>query len=171
MRVEPCTRYYCRVTVTGDKGDQASGIAFFERGKGRKPWNGKFISTAKEDKFLPVFEKKFEIKSSSVTEKNENGFVPGIAQVLVYTKHILTEKKLVMIFLRHSATIIVRRYNIRPMMWRTAYALVRIIPFPSTAAMAGTRADWVTMVHPSAMVQDLLQLRSFISGMKTEEKM
>ena len=84
VRVEPCTRYYCRVTVTGDKGDQASGIAFFERGKGRKPWNGKFISTAKEDKFLPVFEKKFEIKSSSVTEKNENGFVPGIAQARLY---------------------------------------------------------------------------------------
>ena len=172
VRVEPCTRYYCRVTVTGDKGDQASGIAFFERGKGRKPWNGKFISTAKEDKFLPVFEKKFEIKSSSVTEKNENGFVPGIAQARLY----ITGLGLYEAYIngKKAGDDILAPFcndNIRPMMWRTAYALVRIIPFPSTAAMAGTRADWVTMVHPSAMVQDLLQLRSFISGMKTEEKM
>lgn len=58
--VEPYIRYYCRITVWGDKGDQATGIAYFERGKGKKPWIGRFITTAEEDRFHPVFEKRFE---------------------------------------------------------------------------------------------------------------
>ena len=63
VRVEPYTRYYCRVTVTGDAGDQGCGTTFFERGKGKTAWVGKFISTAEEDKFHPVFEKNFQVKS------------------------------------------------------------------------------------------------------------
>lgn len=61
VRVEPHTRYYCRVSVTGDAGDKGYGTAFFERGKGKTAWVGKFITTAEEDKFHPVFEKKFEV--------------------------------------------------------------------------------------------------------------
>ena len=29
VSTEPYTRYYCRITVTGDEGDQAFGTAFF----------------------------------------------------------------------------------------------------------------------------------------------
>lgn len=61
IRIEPYIRYYCRITVTGDAGDEASGVAFFERGKGKKTWTGKFITTAEEDKFHPVFEKEFKV--------------------------------------------------------------------------------------------------------------
>ena len=60
VSTEPYTRYYCRITVTGDEGDQAFGTAFFERGKGKTPWTGKFITTAGEDSFHPVFEKEFK---------------------------------------------------------------------------------------------------------------
>lgn len=59
VSAEPYTRYYCRVTVAGDAGDQASGTGFFERGKGKTSWKGRFITTAEEDSFHPVFEKKF----------------------------------------------------------------------------------------------------------------
>jgi len=33
VRVEPYTRYYCRVTVTGDAGDLGCGTCFFRKGK------------------------------------------------------------------------------------------------------------------------------------------
>lgn len=36
VRVEPCTRYYCRVTVTGDKGDQAVWHSFLRKRKGQE---------------------------------------------------------------------------------------------------------------------------------------
>lgn len=100
-----------------------------------------------------MFEKKFEIKSSSVTEKNENGFVPGIAQARLYITGLglyeayINGKKagddiLAPFCNDYREKIQYQTYDVAD-----CYALVRIIPFPSTACMAGTRADWVTMVH------------------------
>lgn len=63
VRIKPYIRYYCRITVTGDTGEQASGTAYFERGKGTDPWIGKFITTSKEDYCHPVFEKRFKIRN------------------------------------------------------------------------------------------------------------
>ncbi len=59
---EPYTRYYCKIVVTGNKGDMAEGRTYFERGKGSCPWTGKFISTAADDLYHPVFEKTFECR-------------------------------------------------------------------------------------------------------------
>ena len=61
---EAYTRYYCRIIVTGDKGDSAEGEAFFERGKGADPWTGQFISTAAGDLYHPIFEKTFACKNA-----------------------------------------------------------------------------------------------------------
>ncbi len=61
---EPYARYYCKITVTGNKGDSAEGRCYFERGKGNDPWIGKFISSAASDLYHPVFEKTFECKKS-----------------------------------------------------------------------------------------------------------
>lgn len=60
FEAKPQTRYYCRVSVTGNAGDSASDTAFFERGKGAQSWIAKFIGTAEENTFHPVFEKEFK---------------------------------------------------------------------------------------------------------------
>ena len=61
VRVEPYTRYYCRVTVTGDAGDQGCGTTLFRKEEKEKTaWVGKFISTAEEDKFHPVLRRIFK---------------------------------------------------------------------------------------------------------------
>ena len=36
VRVEPCTRYYCRVTVTGDKGEPGVWHSFLRKRKGQE---------------------------------------------------------------------------------------------------------------------------------------
>jgi len=60
--LKPRTTYYWRVFVTGDNGAQAvSETAFFETGKMDEPWQAKWIGTASEDKFHPVFKKKFTV--------------------------------------------------------------------------------------------------------------
>lgn len=59
----PCTRYYWRVTITGDKGDKAtSDIQWFETGKMGEKWTGKWIAAPKGKNFHPVFSKKLDLK-------------------------------------------------------------------------------------------------------------
>ena len=58
----PRTRYYVRITVTGDNGETASGCTFFETGKMGGAFLGKWIAAAKEDTFHPEFAKCFAVQ-------------------------------------------------------------------------------------------------------------
>lgn len=63
LNLLPRTRYYWRVFVETDEGDTAvSQSAFFETGKMKEVWHGKWISTQKEDSFHPRFQKDFVLK-------------------------------------------------------------------------------------------------------------
>ncbi len=55
------TRYYVRVNVRGDNGEEAVSQenAYFETAKMEEPWLGKWIKPRPEDRFHPVFEKTF----------------------------------------------------------------------------------------------------------------
>ncbi len=67
LSLKPRTRYYVRVSVTGDNGDSAvSETSFFETAKREEDWSGKWISPKKEDEFHPEFLKDFNLD----TEKN-----------------------------------------------------------------------------------------------------
>ena len=63
----PCTRYFWRVTVTGDNGDTAaSDIQWFETGKMDEPWTGKWIAAPEGEEYHPVFSKELDLKEKPV---------------------------------------------------------------------------------------------------------
>ena len=58
--LEPFTRYYCRVTVTGNNGETGvSETAYFETARMGQPWMADFIGMEEDDNFHPVFFKEF----------------------------------------------------------------------------------------------------------------
>ena len=59
LSLKPRTRYDLRVEVTGDAGDQAQADSWFETGKMDERWQGKWIGTAKEDTYHPLFFRDF----------------------------------------------------------------------------------------------------------------
>lgn len=62
IRLKPRSRYFLRVSVTGDQGDQAiSDICTFETGKMAELWTAEWIAAAREDDFHPVLKKTFKI--------------------------------------------------------------------------------------------------------------
>lgn len=70
--LQPRTRYYWRVKVTGDNGESAvSEPAFFETAKMQEPWQASWVGPAVEDTYHPVLKKEF------IAEK-------GIAQARLY---------------------------------------------------------------------------------------
>lgn len=60
--LEARTRYYVRVFVKGNLGDEAIEETFFETGKMEEGWSGKWIGTETQDKFHPIFCKSFSVK-------------------------------------------------------------------------------------------------------------
>lgn len=63
IQTEPRTRYYVRVSVEGEGGESAvSEPAFFETGKQKEPWIGKWIKMQETDSFHPIFEKIFLVE-------------------------------------------------------------------------------------------------------------
>ena len=63
--LEPRTRYYWRVTITGDNGDSAtSDIQYFETGKMDEPWVGKWIAAEEGAMFHPLFSKELKLKDN-----------------------------------------------------------------------------------------------------------
>ncbi|WP_028235105.1 alpha-L-rhamnosidase [Pseudobutyrivibrio sp. MD2005] len=63
ITLKPRTRYYWRVTITGDNGDSAtSDIQYFETGKMDEPWVGKWIAAEEGAKFHPLFSKELNLK-------------------------------------------------------------------------------------------------------------
>ena len=61
ISLEAGTRYYWRVTVRGDKGDEAEAVSWFETGHGQDNWHGKWIGGGSlRDKHL-LLRKKFTL--------------------------------------------------------------------------------------------------------------
>ncbi|BBF43849.1 alfa-L-rhamnosidase [Lachnospiraceae bacterium KM106-2] len=61
LNLEPRTRYYWKVTVSSDAGDEAcSDIVWFETGKLEEPWQAKWITTEETDR-MPIFCKNFTL--------------------------------------------------------------------------------------------------------------
>lgn len=58
--LQPCTRYYWRVTVKGDRGDTAAAESFFETGKRDTGWSGQWIK-APVNRPHPYLRKSFTV--------------------------------------------------------------------------------------------------------------
>ena len=59
--LRPRTRYHVRVSVTGDAGDSAEAMSFFETGKEDEPWAGRWIAPRENDGRHPLFFRAFEL--------------------------------------------------------------------------------------------------------------
>ncbi len=67
LELLPHTRYFWKVSITGDKGDSAeSEIQFFETGKMNEAWSGKWIAAEENADYHPVFEKCLSLKEQPV---------------------------------------------------------------------------------------------------------
>jgi len=67
IKLQPRTRYYWRVTITGDTGEAAtSEVQWFETGKMDEAWTGKWIAAEENAEFHPVFEKQIVLKDKPV---------------------------------------------------------------------------------------------------------
>ena len=64
LELQPRTRYYLRVEVTGDGGDRAAGESWFETGKMEEPWQAEWIGPREEDHFHPLFFRAFSLPGS-----------------------------------------------------------------------------------------------------------
>lgn len=61
MNLSPCTRYFIRVQIESETGEEACADTWFETGKMQSRWQGQWITTAKEDTFHPEFRRKFSL--------------------------------------------------------------------------------------------------------------
>lgn len=62
IELEACTRYYVRIFIRGNLGDEAYGETFFETGKLQETWGAEWIGVQKEAEFHPIFCKSFQLK-------------------------------------------------------------------------------------------------------------
>ena len=69
IALSPRTRYYVRVTVTGDTGDSAAAESFFETGKMDEPFAASWIGTQPEDRFHPLFFRSITLKEKPVSAR------------------------------------------------------------------------------------------------------
>lgn len=59
--IQPHTRYYIKISVRSDKGEEAeSGVHFFESAKGEEPWQAQWLGVQSEDAH-PEFKKTFRL--------------------------------------------------------------------------------------------------------------
>ena len=61
LDLQPRTRYYLRIAVTGDAGDTAVGTTWFETGRMQEAWEACWIAPQPEDRFHPVFFRDFTV--------------------------------------------------------------------------------------------------------------
>ncbi|OUM66887.1 glycoside hydrolase family 78 protein [Piromyces sp. E2] len=67
ITLKPRTRYFWRVTITGDNGESAtSKTQFFETGKMDESWTGKWIAAAEGADYHPIFRKTLQLKEEPV---------------------------------------------------------------------------------------------------------
>lgn len=70
IKLLPRTRYYWRVTITGDNGEKAtSKVQWFETGKMDEPWTGKWVAAEENADYHPIFTKKISIKDRLVSAR------------------------------------------------------------------------------------------------------
>lgn len=82
ISLEARTRYFYRITVTGDRGDQAiSAGCFFETGKMDETWNAQWIALKAEDSFHPILKKTFYAKENI---KKARLYVTGVGLFEAY---------------------------------------------------------------------------------------
>lgn len=87
VELKPRTTYYFRVTVIGNKDDQAtSDINIFETGKMQESWKADWITTKSEDTFSPVFVKPFLIEKKVTRARL---YITGVG---LFEAHINDEK-------------------------------------------------------------------------------
>ena len=66
LTLEPRTRYMWHITVTADNGETASAESFFETGKRKEAWQGKWISPKLDKMTSPCFVKEFFINKKVI---------------------------------------------------------------------------------------------------------
>lgn len=69
LDLQPRTRYYVRVEISGDAGDSACAESFFETGKMDEPFKAVWIGTQPTDNFHPLFFRGFTLKSEPVSAR------------------------------------------------------------------------------------------------------
>ncbi|KKI89470.1 alfa-L-rhamnosidase RamA [Bacillus sp. SA1-12] len=70
IKLEPCTRYYWRVTVWADNGDEAtSDAAWFETAKLQESWQAKWITPDFDKDIHPVLCREFDISKEIVSAR------------------------------------------------------------------------------------------------------
>lgn len=62
--LSPCTRYFCRVTVTSDIGETAQAFCCFETAKLAQPWQGRWIGLPQTEDFHPEYRKGFALSGT-----------------------------------------------------------------------------------------------------------
>ena len=67
--LQPRTRYYVRIEITGDAGDSACAESWFETGKMDEPFSARWIGTQPEDRFHPVFFRDFSLRGVPVSAR------------------------------------------------------------------------------------------------------
>lgn len=92
LQLSPCTTYYFRVQVTGDKGDTAvSECGIFETGKMNEAWEADWIAPRKEDTFHPIMKKTFHVEKE-VKKARFYGTGVGLFEVYVNGKRLGNEQ-------------------------------------------------------------------------------
>ena len=69
LSLQPRTRYYVRVELSGDAGDSARAETWFETGKMGEAMDARWISTQPEDRFHPVFFRCFPLPATPVSAR------------------------------------------------------------------------------------------------------
>ena len=76
LHLKPRTRYYWRVTVWGDAGDQTtSDAAWFETAKMDEPWTGRWITPILEKDVHPLIRKSFTLPDGIVSAR---AYISGV---------------------------------------------------------------------------------------------
>ncbi|ORX78381.1 hypothetical protein BCR32DRAFT_328587 [Anaeromyces robustus] len=67
IKLKPRTRYFWKVTITGDNGETAtSKTQFFETGKMNETWTGKWIAAEEGADYHPIFRKVLQLKEKPI---------------------------------------------------------------------------------------------------------
>ena len=69
LELSPRTRYYVRVEIRGDAGDEASADSCFETGKMDESFAAQWIGAGEGDRFHPVFFKRFALAEKPVSAR------------------------------------------------------------------------------------------------------
>lgn len=76
LELKPRTRYFWRVTVWGDAGDQStSEVVWFETAKMEEPWTGKWITPTLDKDIHPLIRKSFTLPEGIVSAR---AYISGV---------------------------------------------------------------------------------------------